>query len=94
MSDTPTNHFFRKCSILGELWLNYRDDEEFKDFIEYNDLGLPLAYAFANDIAKETEIAEKFINESYELLAQALGVSDTEPFDSLDNMLEESDNRQ
>ena len=93
MSATPTNHFFRKCEILGDLWLNYRQDEEFQDFIEYNDLGLPLAYAFANEIAKETEIAERYINESYELLAESLGVSDTVEFDSLDAMLEESNNR-
>ena len=90
MSETPTNHFFRKCEILGELWLNYRNDEQFQDFIEYNDLGLPLAYAFANEIAKETEIAERYVNESYELLAESLGVSGTEPFDSLDDMLDQS----
>ena len=90
MSETPTNHFFRKCEILGELWLNYRNDEQFQDFIEYNDLGLPLAYAFANEIAKETELAERYVNESYELLAEALGVSGTEPFDSLEDMLEQS----
>ena len=90
MSETPTNHFFRKCEILGELWLNYRNDEQFQDFIEYNDLGLPLAYAFANEIAKETELAERYVNESYELLAESLGVSGTEPFDSLDDMLDQS----
>ena len=90
MSETPTNHFFRKCEILGELWLNYRNDEQFKDFIEYNDLGLPLAYAFANEIAKETELAERYVNESYDLLAESLGVSGTEPFDSLEDMLEQS----
>ena len=93
MSGTATNHFFRKCEILGDLWLGYRQDEEFRDFIEYNDLGLPLAYAFANEIAKETEIAERYINESYELLAESLGVSDTDEFDSLEAMLEQSTNR-
>jgi hypothetical protein len=90
MSDTPTNHFFRKCEILGDLWLNYRNDKEFQDFIEYNDLGLPLAYAFANEIAIQTEIAEKYVNESYDLLAESLGVSGTEPFDGLDEMLDKS----
>ena len=93
MSETPTSPFSNRCFILGELWLNYRDDEQFEDFISYNDLGLPLAYAFANGIAKQTELAERYVNETYELLAQALGVSDTETFDSLDSMLEQSDNR-
>jgi hypothetical protein len=93
MSEQDTQEFLGKCNILGELWLSYRDDEQFIDFVEYNDLGLPLAYAFANDIAKETELAERYINESYDLLTQALGVSDTEPFDSLEAMLEQSTNR-
>jgi hypothetical protein len=53
-------------------------------------LGLPLAYAFANEIAKETELAERYVNESYDLLAESLGVSGTEPFDSLEDMLEQS----
>jgi DNA-binding PucR family transcriptional regulator len=93
MSETPTNHFSNRCKILADLWLGYRQDEEFRDFIEYNDLGLPLAYAFANDIAKETEIAERFVNESYELFAESLGVSDEDEFETLEAMLEQSTNR-
>ncbi len=36
--------FENKCAILADLWLNYKDNEELEDFVEYNDLGLPLAY--------------------------------------------------
>lgn len=93
MSGTATNRFSNRCEILADLWLGYRQDEEFRDFIEYNDLGLPLAYAFANEIAKETEIAERYINESYELLAESLGVSDEDEFENLEAMLEQSTNR-
>lgn len=93
MSDTATTPFSRKCEILGDLWSNYRQDEEFADFIEYNDLGLPLAYAFSNDLAKPTGIAERYIEESYSLLLEALGLSDSDTFDSLEEMLDQSDNR-
>ena len=89
MSDTPTNHFSKKCEILGDLWLNYRQDEQFADFIEYNDIGLPLAYAFANEIAKPTGIAEQYIEETYSLFLEALEIED-EVFDSLDEMLDSS----
>ena len=41
--------------------MEYRDDVEFKDFIEYNDLGLPLAYAIAEGIVEKTDIASNFI---------------------------------
>jgi hypothetical protein len=64
----------------------YRNDEQFQDFIEYNDLGLPLAYAFSNELATPTGIAERYIDESYSLLLEALGLSDSEIFDSLEDM--------
>lgn len=82
---TPTT-YFSKASILADLWLNYRNDEEFQDFIEYNDIGLPLAYAIANDIVKSTDIAERFINETFELFISGLGIEDT-GFETLDDVL-------
>jgi hypothetical protein len=78
-----------RSQILGDLWMNYRDDEEFRDFIEYNDLGLPLSYAFANGIVeKATPAAEQLINETFELLLGALEIPVDEGFESLDDLLE------
>jgi hypothetical protein len=74
-----------KISILAELWVNYRRDEEFVDFIEYNDIGLPVAYALANQITIGTELSDAFINETFELLIAALGVEDI-GFETLDEM--------
>ena len=74
-----------KQEILAELWMNYRDDDNFSDFIQYNDLGLPLAYILANNIAKTTEQAEKFVNETFDLLLGSLGVDDV-GFESLDDI--------
>lgn len=84
--DNSTN-FSNKCIILGDLWLNYRSDEEFEDFVEYNDLGLPLAYLLAENIVSHTDKAENFINETWDLLLGALGIDDT-GFESLDEMLD------
>ena len=39
-----TTDFSKRCEILSDLWMNYRTDEQLTDFIEYNDMGLPLAY--------------------------------------------------
>ena len=90
MSDTPTNHFSRKCEILADLWLNQRGDEQLEDFIEYNDIGLPLAYAFAEDLAKPTGLAEKYIEETYALFCEALGLPDDVEWQSLEDMFAES----
>jgi hypothetical protein len=68
--------FQDKCNILSELWMNYRNDDNFEEFIKYNDLGLPLAYGIANGIVKPTEISDKFINETFNLLLSSLEVED------------------
>jgi hypothetical protein len=81
-----TTTFENKASILAELWLDYKDDENFQDFIEYNDLGLPLAYCVANGIIETTDKANTFIEEAFALLLDGLGQEDT-GYDNLDNLL-------
>jgi hypothetical protein len=76
-----------KTSILAELWMEYKNDEEFDDFMQYNDLGLPLAYAISNGIVDGTEQSEKFINETFELLLTILGIED-QGFETLNDLLD------
>ena len=83
---TAGNTFDNKISILAELWMNYRDDEELQDFIEYNDLGLPLAYFLMNEIVLPTSQSELYINETYDLFIASLQVADRE-WESLDEVL-------
>jgi hypothetical protein len=75
-----------KITILAELWMNYREDEELQDFVEYNDLGLPMAYLLMNEIVLPSEQSALYINETYDLLVAALGIPDKE-WESLDEML-------
>ena len=86
MSEITTTPFSKKCEILGELWLQYRQDEELEDFLEYNDLGLPIADAIANDIVKPLDLAKSFVDETFELLLASLKVEDT-GWDNLDELL-------
>lgn len=79
-------NFLNRCDILAELWLDYRGEEDFSDFIEYNDLGLPLAFAISQDIIKTSPRAEGYINEAFDLLLASLEVEDEE-FDTLDDVL-------
>lgn len=80
------NVFSNKVSILAELWMNYRDDEQLKDFVEYNDLGLPLAYFIMNELVLPTKQSELYIDESYSLLVASLEADDIE-YESLDELL-------
>lgn len=86
---TMTTNFLNKTSILAELWMNYRDDEGLQDFIEYNDLGLPLAYFLYNELVLPTKQSEMYIEETFSLLVAALDVEDI-GFESLDEMLGEA----
>ena len=80
--------FEDRCNILSEIWLNYRADAEFDDFIQYNDLGLPLAYLIASGVIEaKTDQAKSFVNETFELLLAAVEVEDT-GFETLDNILD------
>jgi hypothetical protein len=76
-----------KTEILADLWLNYRHDSDFSDFVEYNDLGLPLAYSIANKIILPSEKAINLIDESFALLLAGLGIEDT-GFESMEDILE------
>jgi hypothetical protein len=80
------NTFENKITILAELWMNYRDDEGLQDFLDYNDLGLPLAYLLMNEIVLPTSQSEIYINETYDLLIASLTVEDRE-WQSLDGLL-------
>ena len=75
-----------KCEILGDLWIEYKGDPQFEDFISYNDLGLPLAFAIFTGVVISTPKAQVFVEETFELLLEALSKTD-EGFDSIDDLL-------
>jgi hypothetical protein len=91
MTENTLPTFTKKCQILSELWLDYRQDEQFQDFIEYNDIGLPLSYFVEAEIVQATEIAEEYINETFRLLAVALGLDPNTDWADLNEMLDSAD---
>lgn len=76
-----------KCRILGKLWMDYREDPGFVDFIEYNDMGLPMAYLADNGLVTMTKKGELFVEETFELFLQSLGLEDV-GFNDLEEVLE------
>lgn len=84
-TDTP---FDVRCAILSEVWLHYREQEDFLDFVTYNDLGLPLAYLIdAGVVEAKSDTAVAFVNETFELLLSALDLDDI-GYNSLSEMLD------
>lgn len=81
--------FSDKVDILGELYANYSNDENFKDFIEFNDLGLPLAYLSREGLCEVSDDGERYISETWDLFIKSLGLDDT-GFNDLDEVLQAS----
>ena len=85
MSEQHKTPHSSQCEILGELWVTYKNDEDFEDFVEYNDIGLPFAYLISYGIVESTELAEKFVSETWDMFMASLGIEDT-GFDSLQDI--------
>jgi hypothetical protein len=68
--------FENKCAMLSQLWIEHRTDPGLEDFIAYNDLGLPLAYAFANNAATPTGKGKDVIGETFALLLEMFDIQD------------------
>jgi len=79
--------FRNVCEILGKLYSVYKDDEEFKDFIEFNDLGLPLAYFVAENLCEVSDDGSRYITETWALFLAGLNLEDT-GFSDLDEVFE------
>ncbi|NCX76979.1 MAG: hypothetical protein EBX09_08115 [Actinobacteria bacterium] len=70
--------FSDKCGILGQFWFEFREDEKLAGFIEYNDVGLPLAWFIATGLVTPTDMAEDYINETFNHFIAALDLTDEE----------------
>lgn len=86
MSEQQGTTFENKCVILSELWMGYRADKKFQDFVDYNDIGLPLAFLIDEELVRAEPQAKVMVEETFELLIAAVGVEDT-GFDSLDELM-------
>jgi hypothetical protein len=79
--------FSDMCDILGELYSNYKEDKNFKDFIEFNDLGLPLAYLTSENLCEPSDDGVRYITETWELFLAGLKMPDN-GFETLEQLLE------
>lgn len=85
--------FETMCSILAELWSNYRQDKELEDFTEYNDLGLPLAFLIDSNLVDASPMAKSYVVETWEIFLAALGLENDIEWKSLEQIFKYSENR-
>jgi hypothetical protein len=77
--------FSNICEILGQLYSNYNEDKEFKDFIEFNDLGLPLAYLSSQNLCDVSDDGARYITETWDIFLASLNMKD-EGFEDLEEV--------
>lgn len=71
--------FADKAGILGQLWIEFRNDEDFSAFMEYNDIGCPMAYMVAEGIVKElTPLGEEMLDETFKMFLTLIEVTEEE----------------
>ena len=68
--------FSSKCEILGKFYANYRDERDFEDFMEFNDLGLPLAYFVSENLCEVSDDGVRYITETFDLFLASLELTD------------------
>jgi hypothetical protein len=82
-----------KAQIIVDFAYRFTDsdNEDFQDFLDYNDLGIPLAVAITNDLCEINDKGMKVFEETYTLLLVELKVPDIyKDYEELDEILEDS----
>jgi hypothetical protein len=71
--------FADKTGVIGQLWIEFRGDEDFEVFMDYNDLGCPMAYMVAEGLIKDlTPIGEEMIIETFKMFLELINVTEEE----------------
>lgn len=71
--------FADKTGILAQLWIDFREDENFTAFMEYNDIGVPMAYYMAEGLVTGlSPLGEQYIEESIDMMFKLLEITEAE----------------
>lgn len=86
-----SSSFFTKCAILSDVVANHSSDQLLAEFVEYNDIGLPLAHRThiaesMGDLDEEDLDNLDYIDETWEQLCETLGVDKDGDYTSIADM--------
>ena len=88
--------FSKRCEILGQLWLFYRDnhsdDLTWDKYFEVYDIGLPLAYMVWAEVATVKRGSESYVNEAWDDACGIIDVDRDAKYESLTEFFAASPN--
>ena len=81
-----------KARIIADFWMDYRNDPNYDEFMQYHDLGLPLSFGISDGFIQElSPRGEALVQETYVALCVIAGAdpeaSFDDPSDFYDNYL-------
>jgi hypothetical protein len=81
-------NFADKTRVIAQLWIEFRKDEDWKSFFDYNDLGSPMAYMVTQGLIKDlTPLGEEMISETLNMFLKLINTTEEE----VDSVVEEKD---
>lgn len=93
MSKTP---FSNKVEILGQVWLFYKeqanDYDNWREFFEFADIGLPMAYMAWQELVAIKPNAKKYVEETWDVLCEVISVDPNARYDTLEQLFDASPN--
>jgi hypothetical protein len=83
-----------KCDIIEQFMREHMlheafEEDDVEEFINYNDLGIPLAQGVSYGLTNLTSEGQVVVEETWEALCFLLEVDSTEDYESLQDLLDE-----
>ena len=80
----------KKCELIEEFATRAKKAGVYKDFIEYNDLGIPLATCLVAELVDIKNDAKEIIDETYLQMCKVLEVDPDKEYSEFDDLVAES----
>lgn len=77
-----------KADIIVQFTQDQFVNEEYDEFFNYNDLGVPIAIALSNGLVNLTEEGEALINETWKDLCELFDADPEEEYESIDDLMD------
>lgn len=75
-----------KAEILVQFTQDSFNDQDFDDFFDYNDLGIPMAIAVVQDMVILTDAGEQLLNETWNELCLLFDANPDDDYESIDDL--------
>ena len=78
---------FEKAQIIVEFAEKFSSEGKFKDFFTYNDLGVPLATSFVNDLIELKRGGINVIDETYAGICELFDGDEEIDYENLEDLM-------